>query len=174
MRADPVGQSLRQARFGIGIAADAQHGDKQSRWPHLARAGVMDGNSGPGIVDKQFLAGPVFVPQHNLPAPQPAAVEIAVSAVTIAVGAMLTVLFPEQLQGYVLIGLQLVENRGVIRFWWMCPALDCLPRWSHRLPQSVVVPIGDVRPFQTRCCGGLQVIGNRRLTDGTAQRDLAL
>ncbi len=117
MGADPVGQSLRQAGFGIGIAAGAQHGDKQSRWPHLASVGVMDGNGGSGIVDKQFLAGPVFVPQHNLPAPQPASVEIAVPAVTIAVRALFAVLFPEQLQGHVLIGLQLVENRGVVRFW---------------------------------------------------------
>ena len=71
-------------------------------------------------------------------------------------------------------GLQLTKNRGVVRFWWMYPASACLPGGSHRLPQSVVVPIGDIRPFQTRRFGGLQVIGNRRLTDGTTQRDLAL
>src|SRR5712671_3399769 len=114
----------------------------------------MNGNGRSGIVDKQFLAGPVFVPQHNLLAPQPASVEVAVPAVTIALRALFAVLFPEQLQGHVLIGLQLVENRGVVRFWWMYQTSGCLPRWSHRLPQSVVVPIGDVGPFQTRCCGG--------------------
>ena len=61
-----------------------------------------------------------------------------------------------------------LENCGVFRFWRMYPALGCL------LPQSFVVPIGDVGQLLTNLCGGLQVIGNHRLTDGTAQRDLAL
>ena len=62
VRTDPIGQSLGQARFGIGIATGAQHGDKQSRLPHLPGDGAIDGNGVAGIVDKQFLAGPVFVP----------------------------------------------------------------------------------------------------------------
>src|SRR5205823_148083 len=114
-------------RFGIGITAGAQHRDKQSCWPRLAGYGVVNGNGGPGIVDKQFLAGTVFVPQHNLLAPQPAPVEIAVPAVTIALRVLFAVLLPEQLQGHVLIGLQLLADRGVVRFWWMCPAAGCLP-----------------------------------------------
>jgi hypothetical protein len=38
----------------------------------------------------------------------------------------------------------------------------------------VVSPLGDVGPFQPGHLGGLQVMGNRRLTDGTTGGDLTL
>jgi hypothetical protein len=39
---------------------------------------------------------------------------------------------------------------------------------------ALFAPFGDFRPFQSGDLGGLQVFGNRRLTDGTTDGYLAL
>src|SRR5438045_1768115 len=48
------------------------------------------------------------------------------------------------------------------------------PRGSDHLYHLFVAPLGDLGPSQAGRCGGLQVIGNRRLTDGTTGSYLTL
>jgi hypothetical protein len=76
----------------------------------------MDGDSGAGVIDKQLLAGPVFLPQDDFLPPQPAAVEIAEPAIAIAIRVLIPVLIPEKLQGDVLVVLQLLADGGVVWF----------------------------------------------------------
>ena len=50
-----------------------------------------------GVVDEQFLAGAMLVPQHDVLPLEPGAVQTAVAAVAVAVGLLFAVLLPEQL-----------------------------------------------------------------------------
>jgi hypothetical protein len=172
--ADPVGQSLRQARLGIGVVTGTQDSHEDRRFPHLPALRIVDGGRGAGVIDEQPLAGAMLLPQHYFLPPQPGAVQVAETAVPISVRVLVPVLFPEQLQSDVLIGLQFVAETGIVRLWRVSPGQERRPRRSYRLHQAAVVPIGDLGPLQARRTGGFQILGNRRLADGTTQRDLAL
>jgi len=89
--ADPVGQPLRPSRLRVGIAAGPQHGDEDLCRHHLARRGVMYGNGVAGVVDKQLLAGPVFMSQSDFLCPQPSSVQLTEPAVAVAVRILLAV-----------------------------------------------------------------------------------
>ena len=87
---------------------------------------------------------------------------------------LLAILLPQRLQGDVLVGLQLLADGPVIGLRPLRPARSHWPGRSQRLDQSLLAPLGNVRPLQPRLLGGLQVVGDRGLANTTTQGNLAL
>ena len=50
MGTDPVGQTLSQARLGVGVVAGAQDRDEDRRFPDFAVFRVVNGDGGAGVV----------------------------------------------------------------------------------------------------------------------------
>jgi hypothetical protein len=172
--ADPVGQALRPRGFGEGVVAGAKHGHQHGGLADLACAGVVDRNRVAGIVDEELLAGPVLVTQDDVLPLEPGAVQAAVTAVAVAFRLLLAVLLPEQLQRQMLVRLQLAPHRGKVGIGGLPPRRGRTLQRQQRGHQPVLVPLGYIRPSQPGLVGQAQVVGNRGLTDLTAQRDLAL
>jgi len=114
MRADPVGQGLRPARLGIGVAGGAHHRDKDLGLPDLASAPVVQLDGLPGIIDKHALAGRMRLPHGRRQPALPGAVQLAPAAVAVAVGFGLPIFLPQQHQGDAGPA-QLVVDMGPIR-----------------------------------------------------------
>ena len=117
MGANPVAEPLRPGGLGKGVVAGAEHADEQLCLADLAGGGVLHRDGLPGVVNEQFLAGPVLLAQHHLLFSEPAPVEFAEAAVAIAVGMIGAVFFPEQLQSQVFMLLELGADRDPVRRW---------------------------------------------------------
>src|SRR5436190_24166580 len=73
-------------------------------------ARVVDRDSGSRPIDKQFLAGLVFLAQHHVLLPAPALKQLTETRIAIAVRVGLPVLLPEQLLGQVSMHLPLAQQ----------------------------------------------------------------
>jgi hypothetical protein len=98
VRADPIDKALRKGRFRIGIAACAQHGDKQLAIAHLAGRPVHHLQRGAGVIHEHPLAGDMCLPHGRRQTPFPGAVKLAIPAVTVSVGMCTPMLLPQQRQ----------------------------------------------------------------------------
>jgi hypothetical protein len=114
MGPDPVGETLTPGGFGIGVIAGAEHRDEDGGGAHFAGGRVVNRDRVAGVVDEEFLAGAMLVAKHNVLSLEPTAVQAAVPAIAVAVGLVLAVFLPEQLQREVLVGLQLSPDLGVV------------------------------------------------------------
>jgi hypothetical protein len=63
---DPAGESLVHIRLYVGVAAGAQHGDENRRFPYFAGLPVDDLNCCTGPVDKHLLPGPVLLANDHI------------------------------------------------------------------------------------------------------------
>jgi hypothetical protein len=77
MRTNPVGQCLRPARLGVGVAGGAHHRDEDLGLPDLAAAAVDQLHRLPGIVDEHALAGAMRLPHRRRQPTLPSAIELA-------------------------------------------------------------------------------------------------
>jgi hypothetical protein len=103
MGADPVGERLGPARLGISEVRGAHDGDKNLCRPGLAGQPVDDHRHRvTGVIDKQLVAASVGLPHRDRDAGRPAAVQLAEARVAVAVGILLDVLVPQDLQRDVL------------------------------------------------------------------------
>jgi len=75
---------------------------------------VMDRNRRTSPIDKHFLAGFVFLPEHYVELGTPALVQLAEARVAITLRVPLPVFLPQQLQGHVLAAAQLLVDRGEV------------------------------------------------------------
>ena len=100
MRAHPVRELLRRRRFGVGVAAGAEHGHKQLDRPDLAGTPVDDRRSLAGEVDEGLLAGAMHLAHRRAEPAGPLPVQHAELAVAVPLRIDLRILFPEQLQGH--------------------------------------------------------------------------
>ena len=100
MRAHPVRELLRRRRFGVGVAAGAEHGHKQLDRPDLAGTPVDDRRSLTGEVDEGLLAGAMHLAHRRAEPAGPLPVQHAELAVAVPLRIDLRILFPEQLQGH--------------------------------------------------------------------------
>jgi hypothetical protein len=94
----PVLQALAPSGFGVGIGASAQDRDKQGSLARRAALRVVNRNGIASVIDEELFAGLVLVAEDDVQMAAPAAVEFTEAAVTVAVGVVLAVLLPEQLQ----------------------------------------------------------------------------
>src|SRR4051812_17991806 len=77
-------------------------------------ARVVDRDSGSRPIDKQLLAGLVFLAQHHVLLAAPALVQLAETGVAVTVRVGLPILFPEQLLGHVWMTLPLLVKLGEV------------------------------------------------------------
>ena len=174
MRADPVPQVLSGGGFGEGVAAGAQHRDEHGRRVHVAALRVVNGDRGPGVIHEHLLAGAMLLPQHQVEFPQPPPVEIAEAAIGIAVRVALTSLLPDQLQGKVLVGLQVLVDLLPIRLRVFAPDGENGPLRKQRLLDLLVAPVLRQRPCHASRFGGGHVLMDGALGNGTTAGDLML
>ena len=174
MGADPVAQPLCPGGLGVGVAAGAEYGNEQLGLADLAGDGIPHRDGLARVVDKQLLAGPVFLAQHHVLLPTPALVELAEAAVTVAVRVHGAVLLPEQLQGEVLVLPQLGVDRGKVG---RRPVVLFGPGWSFRRQgrtQAGLIPVGYLGPPEPGCFGGFQILRDRALADEATSGNFAL
>ena len=105
-----VARDLRP-RVGTG----AERGDEQGRLPYRAGVTVADRHGRAGPVHEGFLAGLVLLAQHYVELLAPALIQLAETAVAIAILAGVAIFIPEQLQGHVTMTLQLLMDGGEVR-----------------------------------------------------------
>ena len=65
VRADPVGQRLREGCLGVRKARCTECGDKQLAGKHLSGRGVHDVDRRAGVIDEQLLAGHMGLPHRR-------------------------------------------------------------------------------------------------------------
>jgi Kef-type K+ transport system membrane component KefB len=111
----PVIQTLAPGGFDVGIGAGAQDGDKQRSRAHGAALGVVDGKGVAGIIDEELFARLMLVAEDDVQLAAPAAVELAEAAVAVAVGVVLAILLPQQLQRDVTMGLEFLVKSFKVR-----------------------------------------------------------
>ncbi len=94
MTAKPIVDGLREDGFGIGGVRGTEHRDKELRLADFAGEAVDDGECVPRVIDKQFVAREMGLPQHDLLGPAPAMVVITEGGVLQAVGLRRFVFLP--------------------------------------------------------------------------------
>src|SRR5260370_32432304 len=97
MSAEPVFQSLAPGGFRVGVVAGAQDSDKDESRTVRAALGIVEGDGVPGVIHEELFAGLVLVAQHHVQMAAPAMIELAETAVAIAVGAALAAFLPYDL-----------------------------------------------------------------------------
>jgi hypothetical protein len=144
LRADPVGGGLPRRGAGVGVVRSAQGGHEDLGLSDLTGDRVDDGHGVAGVVDKQLLAGAVFLPQDDFLPLEPAAVKVAEARIPVSVRVLLAILLPEQLQGDELVGLQFPTQGGIVGLGRMVARLGYFAGGSQSLAKTVIVPIGDL------------------------------
>ena len=160
VRADPVGQRLREGCLGVRKTRCAECGDEQLAGMHLSGRGIDDVNRRAGVIDKQLLAGHMGLPHRRRQPAFPGPIKFAEPAAAVTVGMRGTIFFPDQLQRHAL-ATQLPVDRRPVR--QRPPILGRGRRDRIEAPlQCGVVKIvrqrptdaGFARPAQARSGGG--------------------
>src|SRR6476646_3039081 len=125
-------------------------------------------------VDEHLLAGLVLLPEHDVLCPAPALVQLAESAVAVSIRLAFAILFPEQLQGDMLVGLQLLANGAEIDAAMSNRFRVFRPGGKQQLIEPPVIVLIGQRPPESGRAGSLEITMDRGLTDRAASRDLVL
>ena len=115
MGADPVGQRLREARRGIGVAGSTKYTDEDLGVAHNAGAGIDDGNPLARIIDKHLVASHMMLAHHRRKPPFELAEQITKPAVAVTARLGLPIFFPQHHQAHAG-AFQLARQRCPIRF----------------------------------------------------------
>ena len=141
MAVDPVRQIMAERRSRKGVCAGAEHGDEDRGRRDFAALAIIDRDRVSGPVDKRLLAGIVIVPEHHIPATVPPLIELAETAVAVAVRLSFAVFLPEELERQVFISLKLGMQLGEIQ---TRPWLRRRPQWPCREQQFIQLPVVDI------------------------------
>jgi hypothetical protein len=114
VRGDPIGQRLRPRQLGERVVARAEHADEKLRVPHLARRRLDDAERLPRIIDEDFLARGIGLPQHGVERLRPRAIERTELRVLVA-DRMSTLVFQPQEPERHAFALELLMHRGPVR-----------------------------------------------------------
>src|SRR5215469_16027975 len=105
---DPSLQLFTPASLGVGVVAGSQYGHEQGSFLHRVLLAIVKRDFVTRPVDEQLLARTMLLAHNQVLLPLPAFVVIAETTIGIPLGMRGPVLFPQQLQGGVLILLQLL------------------------------------------------------------------
>ena len=147
MRTGPTPQILPWRGLSEGVAAGAQHRHEHGGGIHGAALRIVNRNPGSGVIDEHLFPGAVILPQHQVQFLQPSPVQIAESAIAIALRVALASFLPDQLQCQVLVRLQLLVNLGPVRLWTFAPDASGGAGWKQRLLHLLVIPVLRQRPL---------------------------
>ncbi len=115
VRAQPRFHLLVACGLGPGVGTGAEGGDEKRCLPGYTGNAIVNGDCGTSPVDESLLAGFVLLPHHHVEFLAPALVQLAESAVAIALRVGFAVLLPKQLQGHVAVSAKLLVDRGEVR-----------------------------------------------------------
>ena len=115
----------------------------------------------------------MLLPHHYVELLAPALIQFAETAVAVALGVGVAVLFPEQLQGDVAVGAELLVDGGEVGRRFLRLQLRLRGRIQGRFQVSVIPAIRQ-RPGYLSCLGALQILVHRTDGDGAAAGDLTL
>jgi hypothetical protein len=96
---NPGGQIPVKTCLDIRIAAGAQGGYKETGIPDLAGDRIGNRHALTGIIDKEFLPGPIGLPEAYIELIGPPVVKITKLAVLIPIGMSPSIFIPEELKG---------------------------------------------------------------------------
>src|SRR5579864_7608585 len=170
VRADPVGKPLAPRRLREGVAARTPHRHEDLRLPKFPGPGVHDRHRRAAVVHEQLLAGPVHLAHAQVQLPSPSPVQLAETAVLVAVRLPFPVLLPDQAQRHAL-ELQLLMHLHPVHCRSLAPrrsprrriepSLELLatpalpPRVQHASPLRPLQVLRDARPPDTAHPTGL-------------------
>ncbi len=112
---DPVRQILAPGGLREGVGAGAEHGDEERSRRDIAGLAIVDRHRGAGPVDEHLLAGLCVLPEHDVVIPVPPLIQLAETAVAVAVRLRFAILFPEQLQGHMFVTFELAMDFGEVQ-----------------------------------------------------------
>jgi hypothetical protein len=141
---------------------------------HFAGLLVIDGDLVASVVNKKLLPGAVVVPENYVEMFHPVTVEFTEAGVPVAVGMILAILFPEQLQRQMAVTLQLLTNGAEVRRFVLPPSRVQLRFTAKCLLEPPVIPVGRKRPGHTGRGGGFQILMYGTLRDLATASDLLL
>src|ERR1700676_2507542 len=141
---------------------------------YLTAPRIVNRNRGPGKIDEPLLAGPMLLPQHQVQLLQPAPIQIAESAVTIAFRVALARFLPDQLQRQVLVRLKFLVDLGPVRLRVFAP--DGGSRTVGEQPplNLLIAPLLRHRPLHPGRLRGRHVFMDGALGKRTTPGDLML
>ena len=126
-----------------------------------------------GIVHEELLAGPVFLPQHQIQLAPPAMVQIAELTVLIALRIRLLVLIPEQHQGHMFVSAALLMDGGEVGEGTLLRGRFTRGRKQPVLNRPVIPPLREW-PTQTGSLGPAHILCHGAAREGTATGDLPI
>ena len=174
--ANPAGQLLALGSFGERVVAGAEDGDeKRSLVYDLAGLPVVNRNLVSGVVHKQLFARAVVVPQDHIERTRPIVVKLAEPAVAVTIRRIpCAILFPQQLQREVAVGLQLPADGGEVRLGRLT-RLRAWPGLSGKSAfQLLLIPFRGQWPAHAGLRRSFQVFMDGALSNRAAARDLPL
>src|ERR1019366_7337832 len=116
----------------------------------------------------------MLLPQYQVELLQPSPVEIAEAAIGIALRVDLASFLPDQLQGQVLVRLELLVNLRPVWLRMLAPNGERRPLRKQRLLDLLVTPVLGQRPVHARRLRGGQILMDGALRKGTTTGDLML
>lgn len=159
MASDPLLELLGSQRLGVGVGGGTEAGHEQLGLEgHCVALAVVDGDCGPGKVDEHLLPGPVVLAHDDIHGLAPGDVAVAELAVAEALGMLLAILEPQQLQGHAL-ALELFVDRSPVR-QRAADSRRRRRREQRRLEGGVVHVVGH-RPTDAGRLGPPQVLTDR-------------
>jgi hypothetical protein len=171
---DPVRQILVQCGFRESVSAGAQYGHKEGCRHNLTGTAVVDRNGRTRPIDKHLFAGHMLLPHDHVLIAGPALIQLTETAVAVSLHMALAILLPQQLQGDVLVSLELAMDFGQVQSLPRGLAGAAAPHREQQRIEPPVIAIFRQRPTQAGRSGLLQVSMNGRLTDRTTPGDLVL
>ena len=170
LRADPVGQTLRPGRLGIGVVRGPEHRHEDRRGAELPAGRIHDRHRLPGIVDEQLLPSTVGLAHHHVERAAPVFVALAEPAVAEALGVLRPVLLPQQHQRHTGTA-QLVMHHRPVRHH---AGVGRHRRWRRKQPPLQLPIAQGVGQGPTQPRGGKppRVLPNAAARHLQARRDL--
>jgi hypothetical protein len=98
MGLNPGGEILREGGLCKSIIAGSQSRHKDLSFQDFSGLGIRDLHGLPGIVDKEFLSGPIFLVEAGIELLGPLMIEVAELTVLVPFRILLFVFMPEKLK----------------------------------------------------------------------------
>jgi hypothetical protein len=99
VRVNPGREILREGSLCKGIIAGSQSGHKDLSFLDLSGLRISDLHRLSGIIDEEFLSGPIFLVKAGIELLGPLVVKVAKVTVLVPLRTLLLVFLPEKLKG---------------------------------------------------------------------------
>jgi hypothetical protein len=117
---NPGGKILGDSGLSKGVIACSQSGYKDLGFGDDPGRGINDRHRLPGIINKEFFSGPIFLTERRVKSLSPLVVQVAELAVLVTIGIGLPIFVPKKLKSYSfpLQFLVKIFHRRHLAFFW--------------------------------------------------------